>query len=90
MECQVVISWKSPSSLCFYGIDFPTKDELIASNNSVDEIKNFVGLDSLCYLSLDGMVEATGLSKDNFCLACFNGEYPIKPEAGISKLCLEP
>ena len=75
---------------CFYGIDFPTKDELIASNNSVDEIKNFVGLDSLCYLSLDGMVEATGLSKDNFCLACFNGEYPIKPEAGISKLCLEP
>lgn len=89
-DIHMVVSCPPTKYPCFYGIDFPTKDELIASNNSVDEIKNFVGLDSLCYLSLDGMVEATGLSKDNFCLSCFNGEYPIKPEAGISKLCLEP
>ena len=89
-DILMVVSCPPIKHPCFYGIDFPTKDELIASCNSVDEIKNFVGLDSLCYLSLDGMVEATGLSKDNFCLACFNGEYPIKPEAGISKLSLEP
>ena len=88
-DIHMVVSCPPIKHPCFYGIDFPTKDELIASCNSVDEIKNFVGLDSLCYLSLDGMVEATGLSKDNFCLACFNGEYPIQPEAGISKLSLE-
>ncbi len=74
---------------CFYGIDFSTKGELIASERSVEEIKNFIGLDSLCYLSLPGMIQATGQPEDSFCLACFNGKYPIQPKEGISKLCLE-
>jgi len=55
----------------------------------VDEVKTFVGLDSLCYLSLPGMLEAIGLEQNSFCLACFDGKYPIKPEEHISKLCLE-
>jgi amidophosphoribosyltransferase len=55
----------------------------------VEEVQNFIGLDSLCYLSLPGMLEATGIEKDSFCLACFDGKYPIQPEAEISKLCLE-
>jgi amidophosphoribosyltransferase len=74
---------------CFYGIDFSTKGELIASQYSVEEIKNFIGLDGLCYLSLQGMIEATGLEKDSFCLACFDGNYPIEPKEGFSKLYLE-
>lgn len=74
---------------CFYGIDFPTKKELIASNKSVEEIKNFIGLDSLKYLSLEGMLKAMLLPKDEFCTACFNGDYPVKPAGKLSKKILE-
>ncbi|MFB0521793.1 MAG: amidophosphoribosyltransferase, partial [Desulfatiglandales bacterium] len=73
----------------YYGIDFSTKGELIASEHSVEEIKNFIGLDSLCYLSLPGMLEATGLEENSFCLACFTGKYPIKPKEAFLKLYLE-
>jgi amidophosphoribosyltransferase len=64
---------------CYYGIDTPTRRELIASSHSVDEIARYVTADSLSYLSLDGMLEAIGGggSKDNFCHACFSGHYPI-------------
>jgi amidophosphoribosyltransferase len=89
-EIHMVISCPPHRYPCYYGIDFSTKGELIASQHSLDEIKNFIGLDSLCYLSLPGMLEAAGLEgKNSFCLACFNGEYPIKPEHGFSKLHLE-
>lgn len=62
---------------CFYGIDFSTRKELIGADLTVDEICHYVGADSLGYLSLDGMVSATGDKKENFCRACFDGEYPI-------------
>jgi amidophosphoribosyltransferase len=74
---------------CFYGIDMPTRHELVASDLSVDEIRRFVGADSLGYLSLDGMVAATGASKDDFCRACFDGEYPIEVPEGTGKFLLE-
>ena len=74
---------------CFYGIDFPTKKELIASNKSVEKIRDFVGLDSLKYISLDGMLKAMLLPKDKFCTACFNGEYPVTPPKKLSKDMLE-
>ncbi len=74
---------------CFYGIDFPTKRELIASNHSVEWIKNFIGLDSLEYLSLEGMLESMMLSRDEFCTACFNGNYPIKHSKRLSKNAFE-
>jgi amidophosphoribosyltransferase len=63
---------------CFYGIDFGTREELIAANHSVPEIAAHLGVDSLHYLSTDGMVEATGFPAEDFCLACFNDNYPIK------------
>jgi amidophosphoribosyltransferase len=63
---------------CFYGIDTPTKKELIAANYSVEEIRRFLGVTTLYYLSIDGMVSATGLKKENFCLACFTDNYPVK------------
>jgi amidophosphoribosyltransferase len=88
-EVHMVVCCPPHRHPCYYGIDFSTKGELIASHQSVEEIKNYIGLDSLCYLSLPGMIEATGLGKDNFCLACFDGNYPIQPKEGFSKLCLE-
>jgi amidophosphoribosyltransferase len=75
---------------CFYGIDMSTRDELIASDSSVDEIRRFVGADSLAYLSLDGLVAATGSPAGSFCRACFDGEYPVPVgEQAPSKFALE-
>jgi amidophosphoribosyltransferase len=88
-EIHMMVSCPRHRYPCYYGIDFSTEGELIASQHSVEEIKNFIGLDSLCYLSLPGMLEATGLGEDSFCLACFNGKYPIQPKEGLSKLYLE-
>jgi len=88
-EIHMVISCPPLKHPCYYGIDFSTRGELIASDHSVEEIKNFIGLDSLCYLSLPGMLEATGLDHDSLCLACFNGKYPVQPKEGFSKLYLE-
>jgi amidophosphoribosyltransferase len=62
---------------CYYGIDFPTREELIASSHSIEEICRFIGLDTLGYLSLDGMIKAMPFAKENFCLSCFDGQYPV-------------
>jgi len=76
---------------CFYGIDFGTPEELIASRMNVAEIREHLGVDSLHYLSIEGMVKSTGLPREDFCLACFNGSYPIPlPEEGVAgKLAFE-
>ncbi|MFC1699219.1 amidophosphoribosyltransferase [Candidatus Omnitrophota bacterium] len=74
---------------CFYGIDFPTKKELIAHNHSVEWIRKFIGLNSLKYLSLEGMLKAMLLPAHNFCTACFTGEYPVKPIRRLAKNILE-
>ncbi|MDD4957142.1 MAG: amidophosphoribosyltransferase [Candidatus Omnitrophica bacterium] len=64
---------------CFYGIDFPSSRELIANQlPSIDEIGRSIGVDSLKYISLDGMLEAVAGDKDGFCTACFSGDYPTK------------
>jgi len=64
-------------SPCFYGIDMPTKKELIASSRSVESIRKYLGADSIGYLSIEGMVSLPSLPKDEFCTACFSGKYPI-------------
>ncbi len=74
---------------CFYGIDFPTRKELIAATHSIDEIKKFLGLDSLHYLSLEGLLRAINLDSADFCLACFDGEYPVSFADDLHKHCLE-
>jgi len=63
---------------CFYGIDFATRAELIANGLDVDEIAASVGADSLGYISLAGMIAATGQAEDRLCAACFTGSYPIE------------
>jgi amidophosphoribosyltransferase len=67
---------------CFYGIDTPTREELIASSHSVADIVGYVGCDSLEYLSHDGLMTAVGapVSGDGFCSACFTGDYPVPGE----------
>ena len=63
---------------CYYGIDIDSRDQLIAPHKSIDEIREHIGADSLAYISVEGMVESTGHSADQFCLACFNGDYPVE------------
>jgi amidophosphoribosyltransferase len=74
---------------CFYGIDMPTRQELIGADLSVEDICSYVGADSLGYLSLEGMVAAAGGGRENFCSACFDGEYPIPIGEGAGKFMLE-
>jgi amidophosphoribosyltransferase len=66
---------------CYYGIDTPTRKELIGASHSVEEIRRYLGADSLGYLSLDGMLKATGADPSQFCHACFTGNYRVGLEA---------
>lgn len=88
-EVHMLISCPPTRHPCYYGIDFASRGELIASTKEVAEIADYLGLDSLYYLSLEGMVEATGLAFDSFCKACFDANYPIKPDTTFKKLSLE-
>ena len=76
---------------CFYGIDTDTQEQLIASSKSVDEVRDFIGADSLAYLSLEDLIESTGRTRGDYCLACFDGEYPIEIPDSVKqgKLALE-
>jgi amidophosphoribosyltransferase len=76
---------------CHYGIDFSTRGELIAASKSVEELRAFLGLDSLAYLSLRGLLDSTGFEKpeSHFCKACFDGCYPVEFDESLSKDCLE-
>ena len=87
-EVHMLISCPPTRYACYYGIDFPSQDQLIAAQNSIDEIRDFLNLDTLHYLSIEGLVEATGMSADSFCLACFNNEYPVAPDSSFHKLSL--
>ncbi|MFH1379722.1 MAG: amidophosphoribosyltransferase, partial [bacterium] len=72
---------------CYYGIDTPTRKELIASKKQVSQIKEYLGIDSLHYLSLQGLVKATGMPESDFCVACFTGKYPIACSENSTRRC---
>ena len=76
-------------STCHFGVDMATKKELIASDKSVEDIREFVDADSLGYLSIDGLVRSVGSAKKNFCMGCFTGEYPIPVQLEMDKLVME-
>lgn len=84
-EIHMVVSCPPTRHACYYGIDFPTDSQLIAADRTVNEVCTFIGLDSLTYLSLKGMIEATGLCQDHFCLACYTGNYIIEPGESLGK-----
>ena len=87
-EIHMRISCPPIKSPCFYGIDFPSTGELIAHNKSVQEIADFIKVDSLGFLSLDGMLSVMK-DKGSFCSACFTGKYPTAIPKNTDKLKLE-
>jgi amidophosphoribosyltransferase len=90
-EVHMRISSPPVTHPCFYGIDTDSQDQLIAATKSVAEIADQIGVDSLAYLSWEGMLAATGESPDRFCSACFTGNYPVPVPEPVkrSKLMLE-
>ena len=76
-EVHMRIASPATTDPCYYGVDTPTKEELIASKMSVDEICKYIEADSLAYLSIDGIIRAIKDKKENYCFACFDGNYPI-------------
>ena len=76
-EVHMRISCPPTISPCFYGVDTPRKKELIAANNTVEQIRQYIGADSLSYLSIDGLKKACGEGvKTTYCTACYTGKYP--------------
>ncbi len=75
---------------CFLGVDMASSWELIAAYKEVPEVAQFIGADTLGYMSVEGLIEAVGLPKELFCLACFTGDYPVPVQLGMDKLALEP
>jgi len=74
---------------CFYGVDFPTKEELLANNRNLEQIRDFLGVDSVGYMSLDGLLSCASLPKDHYCTACWSGKYRIPVDVALSKFSLE-
>jgi len=88
-EVHMRISCPPHISPCYYGIDFPSKEELLACNNTMEEIKKFLEVDSIGYLSIEGMLAATTRQPTDFCTACFSGKYPTKIFDRTDKFKLE-
>ena len=85
-EVHMRVSSAPITGPCYYGIDTPNREELIAANMTVDEIAAELGVDSLGYLSLEGMLESVPDGPEGFCHACFSGDYPTPPPADPQKL----
>jgi amidophosphoribosyltransferase len=77
-EVHMRIAAPPTTDSCFYGIDTPTREELLASSHSVEEIRRYITADSLAYLSWDGLYSFNGASREGFCDACFTGKYPVE------------
>ncbi|HXD50110.1 MAG TPA: amidophosphoribosyltransferase [Gemmatimonadaceae bacterium] len=85
-EVHMRVSSAPVTGPCYYGIDTPSREELIAANYDVTEIAEQLGVDTLGYLSLDGMLESVPSGPAGFCHACFSGEYPTAPPTDPDKL----
>jgi amidophosphoribosyltransferase len=88
-EVHVRVSCPPHHNPCVYGIDFPTRDELLANKFSIDQIREYLQADSIGYLDLEGMIRATGLPKSKFCTACYTGDYPVPFDAALDKYIIE-
>src|SRR5215217_4091814 len=85
-EVHMRVSSAPVTGPCYYGIDTPSREELIASNHTLEEIRASLGVDSLGYLSLEGMLESVPSGPNGFCHACFSGDYPTPPPTDPAKL----
>jgi amidophosphoribosyltransferase len=88
-EVHVLVSCPPHMHPCVYGIDFPDRAKLMAANHSLEEIRKYLNADSLHYLSQDGLVKATGLPANSFCMACYDGNYPVNYDPAMDKLTME-
>jgi amidophosphoribosyltransferase len=74
---------------CFYGIDFPTREELLANNRNFEQIREFLEVDSVGYMSLEGLLHCATLPADHYCTACWTGKYRIPVDTAVDKFALE-
>jgi len=74
---------------CFYGVDFPTKEELLANNRNLEQIRDFLEVDSIGYVSLEGLLDCAMLPADHYCTACWCGRYRIPTDVAVNKFALE-
>jgi len=88
-ELHLRISCPPIRHACYFGVDFPDPAKLIANERTVEEIRWFLGVDSLHYLSMAGMLSCVSRPAEHYCTACFSGKYPIEIEHPVSKLSLE-
>jgi len=88
-EVHMRISCPPHKFACHYGIDFPDPANLLANQYSTEQIREYLGADSIGYLDLEGMIRATGLRANSFCLACFNGDYPVPFDPRFHKFIME-
>jgi amidophosphoribosyltransferase len=88
-EVHVLVSCPPHMHPCVYGIDFPDRSKLMAANHSLEEIRKYLNADSLHYLSQDGLVKATGRPKSSFCMACYDGNYPVAYDPAVDKHIIE-
>ena len=88
-EVHVLVSCPPHKNPCVYGIDFPDRSKLMAANYNLDEIRQYLDADSLNYLSQEGMVRATGKPEQSFCMACYDGNYPVEYDPTVDKHIME-
>jgi amidophosphoribosyltransferase len=88
-EVHVLVSCPPHMNPCVYGIDFPDRNKLMAANHSLEEIRKYLSADSLHYLSIGGLVKATGLPEKSFCMACYDGRYPVAYDPAVNKHSIE-
>ncbi|HEX7088165.1 MAG TPA: amidophosphoribosyltransferase [Vicinamibacterales bacterium] len=92
-EVHMRISCPPTISPCFYGVDTPRRSELIAATHTLDEIRRYLDAESLCYLSLEGLLEAVGQGRESYCTSCYTGQYPVefpRNQAAYLQLTLKP
>ena len=87
-EVHLRVSCPPHRHACHYGIDFPDPKKLIANQHTPEAIAGYLGANSIGYLSVPGMIQAAGRPAGNFCLACFNGEYPVPIPDGAGKFVM--
>jgi len=74
---------------CYYGVDFPTKEELLANNRDLEQIREFLEVDSVGYMSLEGLLSCASLPADHYCTACWSGKYKIPVDIAVNKFAME-
>jgi len=88
-EIHMRVSCPPITNPCFYGVDFPTKEELLAGNRNIEQIRDFLEVDNIGYISLEGLLSCLSLPADHYCTACWSGKYRIPITKVVNKFSVE-